>query len=382
MTPDGTHTGNAGNVGNAGDTEDTGGTADSTGTAGTTEARRRLEQRYRRVLKLLPGHYRTHRGEEMVGVFLDNAAADQKRPGWRETLGVGRLAVRARWSAPPVPMGPGRPARAVALAGTFLFGVNGIVQADFVAAHRRELRRQLAWMNFGHMTPGDVTTSHYFQLYGSPARWAGYTLVLPVLWTLAFVALLGAARRVAAVLALAAAAPMALMPHWWSDRPVQTAMSTLVAACVVAFALGAQVVPDVFNRTAAVLALAATGAIVVGHESREPYFLGRVSDTSPDSPVLWLLAAALFVLAVLLGRLDPAWPLGMAVLGAGPAVAAVATAGDWDGETRRASLGYFAYYGDQILAAEAGLVAVTAAVLVRALLRARRLRGGPAQRMA
>lgn len=54
---------------------------------------RRLEQRYRRLLTLLPQSYRTDRGEEMVGVFLDNADAGQVRPGWRETVGMAMLGV-------------------------------------------------------------------------------------------------------------------------------------------------------------------------------------------------------------------------------------------------------------------------------------------------
>jgi hypothetical protein len=38
-----------------------------------------LERRYRRLLILLPKHYREERGDELVGVFLDGAGRTAAR---------------------------------------------------------------------------------------------------------------------------------------------------------------------------------------------------------------------------------------------------------------------------------------------------------------
>lgn len=351
--------------------------------AQATDGQRRQEQRYRRLLTLLPQQYLARRGEEMVGVFLDHADAGQRRPGWRETLGVGRLAVRARWTAAPAPVAAGRVARAIALAGTFLFGINGIVQADFVLAHRDVLHERIGWVNSGQITPGDLDSSVYFHLYGSAARWTAYTIGLPILWALAFLALLGGARRIAALVSLAAAAPVVAMPHWWSERPVQTVMSALTLAAVVALALRRDALPGPLSATAGLLAFAATGAVLVEHESRLPYYLGFIAGPGgADSPVLWVIAAAMVVLAVFLGRVDPAWPVGMALLGVAPAIAALIPVDSWNDGSNEAGLGYFADYSGQILLAECALVAVAAAMLVRGALRARRFGDGSVQRAA
>ena len=73
-----------------------------------------LEQRYRRVLKLLPPYYRADWEEDMVSAFLDSmttgdpemdeVAADLGRPGIGELASVGALAIRLRLGgsgAPP-----------------------------------------------------------------------------------------------------------------------------------------------------------------------------------------------------------------------------------------------------------------------------------------
>ncbi len=67
----------------------------------------RLEERYRRVLRLLPASYRLVREEEMVAAFLDSMAtgdpedadhlADYGRPSWSEVASVAALAVRLRF---------------------------------------------------------------------------------------------------------------------------------------------------------------------------------------------------------------------------------------------------------------------------------------------
>jgi hypothetical protein len=63
-----------------------------------------LEQRYRRVLRLLPGYYRETWEEDMVAAFLDawmtgdpdedSVTMEFDRPGWREVVSVAALASR------------------------------------------------------------------------------------------------------------------------------------------------------------------------------------------------------------------------------------------------------------------------------------------------
>ncbi|MGV9323961.1 hypothetical protein [Streptosporangium sandarakinum] len=59
-----------------------------------------LEERYRRVLRLLPAPYRAEREEEMVDAFLEGSGgltdADDPRPRWSEVASVAALAVRVR----------------------------------------------------------------------------------------------------------------------------------------------------------------------------------------------------------------------------------------------------------------------------------------------
>lgn len=65
---------------------------------------RGLEQRYRRVLRLLPGYYREAWQEDMVAAFLDtwmtgdpdedSVTMEFDRPGWREVVSVAALAGR------------------------------------------------------------------------------------------------------------------------------------------------------------------------------------------------------------------------------------------------------------------------------------------------
>jgi len=47
-----------------------------------------LERRYRRLMRLYPAWYRAQREEEMVGMLLDGAGPDQRRPGLGEACGL------------------------------------------------------------------------------------------------------------------------------------------------------------------------------------------------------------------------------------------------------------------------------------------------------
>ncbi|WP_067181277.1 hypothetical protein [Microtetraspora niveoalba] len=83
-----------------------------------------LEDRYRRVLRLLPASYRAEREEEMVSAFLDGAGSaaddDDAWPRWSEIASVAALALRARLGgagAAPRSLAWGRAVRLTALIG-------------------------------------------------------------------------------------------------------------------------------------------------------------------------------------------------------------------------------------------------------------------------
>ncbi|GAB3544383.1 hypothetical protein J2S53_004444 [Actinopolyspora lacussalsi] len=113
----------------------------------------RLEQRYRRLLRLLPSWYRADREEEMVDVFLladaarNSGGADDEQddwdygddedlrgeygwPDWREFLAVAGLAVRTRFGgvgAPSAARARGDTVRTIALLGLLVRAVLAVV---------------------------------------------------------------------------------------------------------------------------------------------------------------------------------------------------------------------------------------------------------------
>ncbi|ASU77882.1 hypothetical protein CDG81_05640 [Actinopolyspora erythraea] len=115
----------------------------------------RLEQRYRRLLRLLPAWYRADREEEMVAVFLlddserqgalgddeqddedDDLRGEYGWPDWREVVAVAGLAVRTRFGgigAPSAARAWGDTVRAVALLGLLVRAVLALVSLASLA---------------------------------------------------------------------------------------------------------------------------------------------------------------------------------------------------------------------------------------------------------
>lgn len=99
----------------------------------------RLEERYRRLLRLLPAWYRERREDEMVGTFMadreDELDLEYGWPGWGEAWAVAVLAVRSRLAAPggpPRAVAVGDAVRLVALLGVVAYAaisVAGLVRA-------------------------------------------------------------------------------------------------------------------------------------------------------------------------------------------------------------------------------------------------------------
>ncbi|GAA4235862.1 hypothetical protein FHR32_008499 [Streptosporangium album] len=85
-----------------------------------------LEERYRRVLRLLPATYRAAREEEMLCALLEGAGdlrgQPTPRPRWPEIAGIAALSVRVRLGgigAAPRYLAWGQTVRLVAVLGLF-----------------------------------------------------------------------------------------------------------------------------------------------------------------------------------------------------------------------------------------------------------------------
>jgi hypothetical protein len=161
-----------------------------------------LEQRYRRVLRLLPGYYRDQWEEDMVAAFLDgwltgdtdedSVTMEYDRPSWPEMLSVAGLAARLYLGSAGAPrryLAWGQAIRGAVLALTLTHAIWGLGQVLLVARSHR----LIGWLPPAPV-PGDLWHTAWYA--------AGYC------WIAVFVALvLGHYRiaRVAALLAVTAA---------------------------------------------------------------------------------------------------------------------------------------------------------------------------------
>ncbi|MFD9205105.1 hypothetical protein ACFVZM_02355 [Streptomyces sioyaensis] len=162
-----------------------------------------LERRYRTVLRLLPSYYRTEREEEMVEAYLhgiDERDRDELRPAWGEVASIAALALRTRMGAAGAPARYatlGAVVRLFALLSVLLQAASGLTeQALFLAWVRGAPAkdREMVLMGFtGHGAPAG--------LY-EVVRW-----LLPLAWTVAYLALLRDHRRTAFAFAALAALP-------------------------------------------------------------------------------------------------------------------------------------------------------------------------------
>ncbi|MGW2723171.1 hypothetical protein [Streptomyces sp. NPDC001492] len=162
-----------------------------------------LETRYRTVLRLLPAYYRRNREEEMVEVYLwdlDQDTQDQSRPTLGEVASVAALAVRSRLAATGAP-------RPYLLLGSAVrhFALFAVLLQAAAALVDRVL--ELTWATTHGAREWEMFRSGFTgrgPLLGAveAAEWT-----LPLLWTVAFFALLNGRRRLARMSALLAALP-------------------------------------------------------------------------------------------------------------------------------------------------------------------------------
>jgi hypothetical protein len=167
-----------------------------------------LEQRYRRVLRLLPGYYRERWEEDMVAAFLDSWMCGDPdddawilrfgRPTWAEVASVTALAARLYLGgrgAPPRYFAWGQAVRNAVLAVLVLHAVSGLdgVVSVFVAGNRYRLIP----------TPPAAIVVNSPDVVWPPTVW----LVVGYAWVVILVALVVGYYRTARVIAALAIVP-------------------------------------------------------------------------------------------------------------------------------------------------------------------------------
>ncbi|MFF7640660.1 hypothetical protein [Streptomyces canus] len=192
-----------------------------------------LESRYRAVLRLLPAYYRREREEEMVETYLwdvDQETQEQSRPTLGEVASIVALAVRSRLGA------SGAPRRYAVLGSAVrLFALFAVLLQAASAVVDRVLG--LAWAS----TRGGSQWALFTDGFTGHGVWAGAGAVaqwfFPLLWTVAYFALLRDHRRLAQVSAVVAALPT-LWPlaDLWARDFAPSDSAYVVAAAVLAWA--------------------------------------------------------------------------------------------------------------------------------------------------
>ncbi|MFE2226129.1 hypothetical protein [Streptomyces kronopolitis] len=278
-----------------------------------------LERRYRTVLRLLPSYYRAEREEEMVEAYLhgvDERDLDELRPAWGEVASVAALAVRTRMGSAGAPARYatlGAVVRLFALLSMLLQAASGLTGQAFF----------LAWVQGAPARDREMALSS-FTGHGAPAGL--YEIVcrlLPLAWTVAYLALLRDRRRTAFAFAALAALPglASVAQHLGGGQSALVSSFSLATAAlswltVLALCCG-------FHRDAppARLPLASPGLVLLG----TCVLMGAAMVVWPgNADQVWAGGAPFIVGAAgwLFARFrfperaaDPALPLALAALG-------------------------------------------------------------------
>jgi hypothetical protein len=166
-----------------------------------------LEQRYRRVLRLLPGYYRQQWEDDMVGTFLDgwltgdDAETDEyiskaARPEWAEIASVACLAARLYLG------GAGTPRRFFAWGQAVRRAVLAVVLLHAVVGLDILVRASWSHRLFGLPVPPAFLT-----IFSPVGVWPTVYYAVNAAWIVIFVALVLGRYRTAQVLAVLAIVP-------------------------------------------------------------------------------------------------------------------------------------------------------------------------------
>ncbi|MEU8783443.1 hypothetical protein [Streptomyces sp. NPDC048637] len=187
-----------------------------------------LEQRYRTVLRLLPSYYRAEREEEMVETFLDGIDErdrDEMRPAWGEVASIAALAIRARMGA------AGAPARYATLGAVVrLFALLSVLLQAASALTERAVF--LTWANGAPVEDREMILGGFTGHGTLPGLYEAALWLLPLAWTVVYLALLRDRRRTAFVFAALAALPdlTPVIPHAGGGRDTVAVSLSLTTA--------------------------------------------------------------------------------------------------------------------------------------------------------
>lgn len=283
----------------------------------------RLEERYRRVLRLLPGPYLRDWEDDMVAAFLASQATDDQdaadyvadygRPSVPEIASVVSLAIRLRLGGTDAPPHSFAWGQAVRLAALSVMLTHAVLATSGVAVEVW-LAGKVAWLP---APPAEWATTTPTGLWRTAWGFAGYA------WLPAFIALVLGHRRAAqaaAVLAIGPAVVSTVVGQAMGDQPLSLTpwmaqlFDILLVCALAAFHGGA---PPV--RRGLWFSALAAGMVVV------PVPLVLVQVTTPAAGWLdWPALASAFVTAAvvvhlasrMIGRARPTtpWPLALTLL--------------------------------------------------------------------
>ncbi|MFL6115021.1 MAG: hypothetical protein ACJ786_27295 [Catenulispora sp.] len=276
-----------------------------------------LERRYRKLLRMLPKHYRESRGEEMLGALMEGSDEGRRWPEAREALSVAGLSLRTRfavddarrtaWGLPRW----GQVARAVALIGSALLAFDA-------------LNTLVGIYGSFHTLVLEPSTGHV------NVRWMLHA-ELPALWLVVYLLLIlgrwAPARLLAGALFLFSAATLyseltAVYDH------LLLAMVTAGATLVCRGADARKIGGDGYLPAAgtAVAAAAATGIALAAADRIYPDHYRPIWDVSrvlflqptfaPRTALFYELTAVLLGVIATLSLRSPVWPLAAASVGA------------------------------------------------------------------
>jgi len=282
-----------------------------------------IEQRYRRVLRMLPKSYREVWEDDMVATFLASVETDDRedaeyvadygRPGWPEVLSIAALAIRLRIGS------AGAPARYAAWSRAIRFCVLAVLlvhaTAGVIAA------AMSLWL--AGLLPLPVAAPQVPEPPGYPESWRQaylFSALVGLLWVPAFFGLIrGRAGRwmVPAAAVATVAASTAIVSITGQPFTAEFCFTNLITVLLplglAAFHRGA---PPV-SRRAWLVAFGMSTAVMAG------YALLFIRPEPPLPPLdwagLWCLVVVIAIIVHLarraLGRpTDPAWTAALTIL--------------------------------------------------------------------
>lgn len=288
---------------------------------------RLLEERYRRVLRLLPADYRSAWEPDMVATFLDSAYAGARDEDEIEEIGLGRprlaevasvavLALRVRLGAAggsPRAAAWGEAVRRFALAGLLMHAISalfGLVSTVWLAG-RYQPPLTIAAQATSAMPPWPLLLAQN---------------LMGLLWVAALGCLVAGRRRTGCLLAAAAAA--ALLVYDLAQAGASAGVSVtqwLVAGLVPVLALVGfhrEAAPPARRQwlVAGVIGVALYAAFQVAMTAVGPAVPNAVAVAAIDGVWIagWLVAVVIFLFAPLAAgrRRDPRWSVALGLTAA------------------------------------------------------------------